>query len=198
MKEFILRARTAKTSPSVSINELPKEGKLDAVCQTISNALWISDDVRRDTVIHAVLEGPTNGPKTISFSGNAIRGLRHDERSIATYIIAALRKGAFLEKNEEMKVNAGIRIAKKSFERLVWEKSNDYKQIIALDQAGTEIRKFDLKKDFVAIMGSAEGLPPKTMKFLKDLNVKKVSLGPKVLFAAHCPIIIHNEIDRRG
>ncbi|MCX6815543.1 MAG: tRNA (pseudouridine(54)-N(1))-methyltransferase TrmY [Candidatus Aenigmarchaeota archaeon] len=198
MREFILRARKAKTNSDINMNELPKEGKMDAVCATIANALWISGAVRQDTVIHVVLEGPTNGPKTISFSGNGIRGLYHDERAMASYIAAALQRGAWLKLNEETKVRAGVRIAKKSFEKLVWEKSNEYKQIIVLDQNGTDIRKFDLKKDFVVIFGSAEGLPPKTEKFLKDLKAEKVSLGPKMLFAAHCPIIIHNEADRRG
>jgi tRNA (pseudouridine54-N1)-methyltransferase len=198
MKEFILRARKAKTNPDLKLNELPKEGKMDSVCATIANALWISGDVRKDTAIHAVLEGPSNGPKTISFFGNEIRGLRHDERSIAEYIAAALQKGVFLEKNEEANVRTGIMVAKKSFERLVWEKSKEYKQVIFLDQSGTDIRKFDLKNDFVAILGSAEGLPPKTEKFLKEIKAEKVSLGPKVLFAAHCPIIIHNELDRRS
>ncbi len=197
MKEFILRARRAKTS-SVDINNLPKEGKMDSVCAVISNALWISGDVRRDTVIHVVLEGPSNGPKTIRFVGNEIKGLRSDERSLATYIAAALQKGAYLNLNEETKVRTGINISKKSFERLVWEKKQEGKQTVLLDKNGKDVRNFKFEKDFVVIFGSAEGMPLKTEKFLKELKTEKVSLGPKMLFAAHCPIIIHNELDRRS
>ena len=196
MREFILRARKAKTNPGLNLNELPKEGKMDAVCAYVSNALWISGDVRRDTIIHAVLEGPGNGPKTITFAGSEIRGLRSDEISVAGYIAFALQKGAFLKLNEEMSVRAGIRVAKKSFERLLWEKSQKHKQIIFLDSHGKDIRNFKFEKDFLMIFGSAEGLSPKTLKILSEIKAERVSVGPKMLFAAHCPIIVHNELDR--
>ncbi len=191
-----MRARKAKTSPDINLNELPKQGKLDSVCATIANALWISGDVRRDTIIHVVLEGPANGPKAVSFFGNEIKGLRHDERSIASYISEALKKGAWLKLNEEAPVRSGITVAKKSFEKLIWEKKS--KKIFVLDRDGKDIRKMDFPEDFVIIFGSAEGLPPKVENFLKELKTEKTSLGPKMLFAAHCPVIVHNDLDRRN
>lgn len=198
MKEFILRARKAKTNASIDLDNLPKEGKIDSVCAAITNALWISGDVRRDTVIHVVMEGPDNAPKTVSFYGNEIRGLRHDERSIADYLKFALSKGAHLALNEEAHVRTGIKIAKKSFEKLVYEKSQQNLQIVFLDKSGKDVRGFSFQKDFVVIFGSPEGLSPKTETFLKSFDVNKISLGPNMLFAAQCPVIIHNEIDRRG
>ena len=198
MKEFILRARKARTNPDINMNSLPKEGKMDAVCAAVSNTLWVSGDIRRDTLIHAVLEGPDNGPKTITFTGNEIRGLRSDERSIASYVANALQKGAFLKLNERAVVRTGISVAKKSFERLLWEKSKEYKQIIFLDKGGRDIRNFHFDKNFLIIFGSAEGLPQKTLKMISEMNAERISLGPRMLFAAHCPIIVHNELDRRN
>ena len=196
MKEFIMRARRAKTSHNINFDQLPQQGKLDSVCAAITSALWISGDVRRDTIIHVVLEGPNNGPKTITFNGGEIRGLRHDERSMAEYIVLALQKGAALNLNEEAHVRTGITVAKKSFERLVWEKNG--KQIFVLDERGKDVRNVKFSNDCVIIFGSAEGLPPKTEKLLSDVKAEKISLGPKTLFAAQCPIIVHNEMDRRS
>lgn len=226
-----MRARKAYTKPDVNLNELPQQGKMDSVCATIANALWVSGDVRRDTVIHVVLEGPGNGPKTISFYGSEIRGLRHDERSVATYISDALKRGAWLKLNEEAKVRTGIKVAKKSFERLVWEickgrssscrnqrllktqKSSAFlelrrqesfafpggkgKSIFVLDKDGKDIREAEISGECVIIFGSAEGLPAKTEKLIRDIGAEKISLGPKMLFAAHCPVIVNNEMDRR-
>jgi tRNA (pseudouridine54-N1)-methyltransferase len=198
MKEFILRSRKASTNPGFPINELPRAGKMDAVCASISSALFVSGDVRRDTIFHAVLEGPSNGPKAISFFGNEIKGLHHDERSLAVHIQNALAKGAYLKLNEEVSVRPGVRVAKKSFERLLYErrmnKEGAPKQVIMLDPSGKDVREFRFEKDFVLVFGSAEGLPPKT---LKGASAEKVSLGPRPLFAAHCPVIVHNELDRR-
>ena len=197
MKEFILRARKAKTG-FIDMDNLPKEGKIDSVCAAITNTLWISGDVRKDAAIHVVMEGPDNGPKTVSFYGNEIRGLKHDEKSMADYLKFALSRGAHLRLNEEAHVRTGIKIAKKSFERLVYEKSQQNVQMIFLDREGKDIRGFKFQKDFVVIFGSPEGLSPKTEKFLASFDVSKVSLGPRTLFAAQCPIIVHNETDRRG
>ena len=191
-----MRARRAKTNATLDLNNLPREGKMDAVCAAIASAIWISEDVRRDTAIHVVMEGPNNPPKTVSFYGNGIKGLNSDERSIASYIQFAFSKSPFLELNEEMHVRPGITVAKKSFERLVYEKSQQYKQIILLDKSGKDVRGFHFDKNFVVVFGSPEGLPPKTEKFMNSLKADRISLGPKMLFAAHCPVIIHNEIDR--
>ena len=190
-----MRARKAYTNPGVDFTKLPQQGKLDSVCASIMNALWVSGDVRRDTIIHAVLEGPSNGPKTITFNGSEIRGLRHDERSIAGYIALALQKGAPLQLNESAHVRTGITVAKKSFERLLWEKKD--MQIIFLDSNGKDIRNVKFSKDCVIIFGSAEGLPPKTEKLLESMKAEKISLGHKTLFASQCPVIVHNEMDRR-
>jgi tRNA (pseudouridine54-N1)-methyltransferase len=197
MIEFIMRARHAATDPGFDINNLPKEGKLDSVCSAISNAIWVSGDVRSDSAIHAVLEGPHLGPKIISFFGNEIRGLRHDERSIATYIKAALQKGAYLNLNEKEKVRTGVYVAKKSFEQLLWEMSKNGTKIIVLDKQGVDIRTCDFPKNCAIVFGSPEGLAPKTIKFLSEIKAQRVCVSPKMLFAAHCPIIVHNEIDRK-
>ena len=196
MKKFILRARKAWTS-SVDINKLPQQGKLDSVCAAVTGALWFSGGVRNDTIIHVVLEGPNNGPKTITFNGAEIRGLRHDERSMADYISLALQKGAWLQLNEEAHVRTGITVSKKSFERLVWEICKDATNVFVLDGSGKDVRNVKFSKDCVIIFGSAEGLPPKTEALLSNIKAEKISLGPKTLFAAQCPVIVHNEMDRQ-
>ncbi len=70
MREFILRASKALTSPDFNLNDLPSSGgRMDLVCRCISSALWVSNDLRRDTKIFVVLEGPPNPPRTIIFDG---------------------------------------------------------------------------------------------------------------------------------
>ncbi|MFH1630927.1 MAG: hypothetical protein ABIA21_01755 [Candidatus Aenigmatarchaeota archaeon] len=198
-KIFVLRAQKAWTRPDgIDLSTLPKHGKLDMVCATISSALWISDDVRRDTVIHVVLECPPFGPKTISFFGNEIKGLRSDEVSIGSYIKDALTRGVDLKLGQEKHVRAGIKIAKKSYERLVWELSKEA-QVFVLDEQGKDVRKaFFNKGDIVFLIGSVEGLPSTEESRLRDMKAERIKLGPKALFASHCPILIHNELDRRG
>src|SRR3989338_8018091 len=121
MREFILLALKACTSPDFDINNLPKSGRLDLVCRTVSNALWIANDLRRDAVIHAELNGPRLPPKIISFYGETLKGVEPDERSIAFCIKNALRHGMRLGLNESIEVSPGITVAKKAFETLLKE-----------------------------------------------------------------------------
>lgn len=197
MREFILRARRASTHAAFDLNDLLHAGNMNVVASAVSNAIWISGGIRKDVVFHAVLEGPPSGPKTVSFFSNDIKGLGYDEHSIASYIQLAMQKSPFLELNEEMKVRKGINVAKKSFERLVWERSR-HNQVIVLDKSGSDIRNAELKKNILFVFGDNIGLPEKTGTFFKGIPHSKISLGLSMLFASHCPVLVHDELDRRG
>lgn len=198
MRIFIMRARKAVTKPEFDMERLPKEGKLDTVCAAIANSIWIANDMRRDAVFHAVLEGPPYGPKVVTFRGADMKGMWHDERSVAGYIKDALRRGRELRLNEETKVRIGVSVAKKSFERLVWEYVQKGMQLVVLDEKGADIRKFPFAKDSVVIFGDPVGLPGKVEQFMAQFKASKVSLGPRIVFSSHCPVLVNNELDRRS
>jgi tRNA (pseudouridine54-N1)-methyltransferase len=40
-------------------------------------------------------------------------------------------------------------------------------------------------------------MPPKTLQGLERLGAKKLSLGPRMLFASQCVVLIHHELDLR-
>lgn len=197
MREFILLALKARTSADFDLNNLPDAGRMDLVCRVVSNALFISNAIRQDTVVHVCMTGPKDPPKTISFIGAELKGFLFDERSIAAKIKEALNNGAGLKLNEEKKLGDGIKISKRSFESIIREKSSD-SRLIFLHSDGADIRKitFEPKKNVVFILGDFIGLPRNTERLLNRFNAQKIKLGPIMLFASHCPIIIHNELDR--
>lgn len=196
MKEFILRALKGKTTPDFSLDDLPGAGRMDLVCRCVSNALWISNDLRRDTIIHVVMDGPSLPPKIVSFNGLDLRGVSFDERDIARHIQEALKKGKLLEINQEMGVSPGIKVAKKSFEALVKEKSKT-SQLFYLHKKGADVRETELKGDVTFVFGDYIGMPRNTESLLDRLGAKKITLGPVTLFASHCIIVAHNELDRK-
>src|SRR5438093_9096216 len=116
MREFILRALTAKTSPDFNLNDLSGSGgRMDLVTRCVSNSLFVPDDLRRDTVFNVVLEGADSPPKIISFNGRTLKNLAPDERNIASHIKHALSVGLELKLGQQAKVSEGISISKKSF-----------------------------------------------------------------------------------
>ncbi|MEK6816242.1 MAG: tRNA (pseudouridine(54)-N(1))-methyltransferase TrmY [Nanoarchaeota archaeon] len=196
MREFILRALKGKTTPDFSLDDLPNAGRMDLVCRCVSNALWISNDLRRDTIIHVAMDGPSLPPKIVSFNGLDLKGVRFDERDIAKHIQEALKRGKPLEINEEADVSPGIKVAKKSFEALVKEKSKT-SQLFYLHKKGGDIREAELKGDVTFVFGDYIGMPRNTESLLDRLGAKKLTLGPVMLFASHCIIVAHNELDRK-
>lgn len=194
MKEFILRALKAKTS-SFDTNDLINAGRMDIVSDCIVSTLFISNNVRKDTNFHVILEGPSFPPKLISFFGNELKGFDYDQKSIAEIINQALKQSVNLKLNEELDLRNGIKVSKKSFEALVKEKSKT-SQLIYLNHKGQDIRNFKFQENTTFVFGDYIGMPKKTEKLLDRLDASKISLGPKMLFASHCIIIVHNELDR--
>ena len=193
MREFILRALKARTS-RFDISNLEDAGKMHIVCDCVVSSLFIANDIRRDTIFHAVLEGPSYPPKIISFYGNKLRNLNENQRHIATVINEVLIAGEKLKLNEEFLID-GIKITKKSFEALVKEKSKN-SQLIYLHNKGQDIRNFSFSKDVTFVFGDYIGMPRKTEKLLDRLGSKKVSVGPQMIFASQCITLANNELDR--
>ncbi|MCD6381503.1 MAG: tRNA (pseudouridine(54)-N(1))-methyltransferase TrmY, partial [Candidatus Aenigmarchaeota archaeon] len=164
----------------------------------VSSALFVSENLRRDTIIHVVLEGPSRPPRTVTFYGETLRKVAPDERNIASHIKIALEKGLNLKTDEEINVSPGIKISKKSWESLIKEKQNECK-LFYLHPKGERIDKIGLEKyDRVCfILGDHKGMPKKSEQLLKKLNVKTVSLGKVMYFASHSITIVHYEFDKR-
>jgi len=70
--------------------------------------------------------------------------------------------------------------------------------IFILDKRGEDIRKTEISKNCVFIVGDHEdkGLPQKEMRRLKQIAIP-VSIGPKTYFASQTIAIVNNELDRR-
>ena len=66
-----------------------------------------------------------------------------------------------------------------------------------LHPAGRDVRKVSFSDNVTFVLGDFIGLPRKTEGLLDSLGAERVSLGPVMLFASHCSIIVHNELDRK-
>ncbi|MBC8520699.1 MAG: tRNA (pseudouridine(54)-N(1))-methyltransferase TrmY [Methanomicrobia archaeon] len=188
MKQFILYASKAVTSPDFSLNDLPGSGgRMDLVARCICNALWISHDLRRDSCIHVVACGSPNPPVVISFYGDRLRDVSPDERNIAAWIKKALAK---------KRKNPGIIMRKLSFQQLVEELASDGNFFYILHEQGRDISEVKLKVDSVFVLGDHIGLPEKEEKFVAQFEHDKLSLGTTSYLASQCITVLHYELDK--
>ncbi|MDW7776289.1 MAG: tRNA (pseudouridine(54)-N(1))-methyltransferase TrmY [Methanosarcinales archaeon] len=91
MREFIVVGHRAVTDGQFSLNDLPgSAGRMDIMCRCVNSALFLSHDLRRDTVIYLVLLGVPGPSKIVKISGRDVRYLNPDERSSGSLIKKAL------------------------------------------------------------------------------------------------------------
>lgn len=190
MKQFILYTSKAVTSPDFSLDDLPGSGgRMDLVARCISNALWISHDLRRDSCIHVVACGSPNPPVVISFYGNRLRDVSPDERNIAAWIKKALAK---------KRKNPGINIRKLRFQQLVEELASAGNFFYILHEQGRDISEVKLNVDSVFVLGDHIGLPEKEEKFVARFEHDKISLGTTSYLASQCITVLHYELDKKS
>jgi len=196
MRTFILRARKSSTSPSFDLNDLPNAGNMQIAAACVINALWVSNNVRQDTEIHVVLEGPPTPPRTVTFVGKDIQGLPFDERGVAWLVQKALKKAFGIAKADVKQVSPGITVSSSSFESLV-KYHAEKGPVYYLHGKGKDIRETDFAENVTFVFGDYIGMPAKSESFLENAGAERLSIGPETLFASQCVTIVHNEMDRR-
>ncbi|MFP4385159.1 MAG: tRNA (pseudouridine(54)-N(1))-methyltransferase TrmY [Spirochaetia bacterium] len=197
MRVFILRARKGITAASGIHDQFGDPNHFEIILHTIASALFISKHLRSDTVLHIVLEGPPEPPKVLTFDPGILGYLGgFDEKSLAEAVGEALAVSKGISGSETRSSPRGIKIRRQSFEKLVRETGQELPLFI-LSKKGSDIRSTELPGSGCFILTDHIGMQKKTGSLLKRLGVKEISLGPRMLFAAHCVVLVHNELDRR-
>jgi tRNA (pseudouridine54-N1)-methyltransferase len=176
MREFLLKS-AGKTS-DFSLNDLPGAGRMDIVCRCATACLWLSDELRKDSVFHAILEGPPRPPRLLTFNPLKLKRFYPDERNIAAHIRLALQGN-----------HPGITVRGIGFLDFLEEQKHE-KQIILLDVNGNDIRECKFNDDVLFVLGDNRGITEK-------IEAEKVSVGKKLYLSSQVISIIQNELDRR-
>lgn len=188
MISFAIIGHLARTDGSFSLNDLPGSGgRMDVLCRCVNASLFLSHDLRRDVDCYLVLCGEPAGPKTVKFSGAAVRSLSPDERSPAALVKKVIDTPCGSEFREAAQ---GVFIRKGGLERLMQEIT-----FAVLDENGTDARKApDLPGAF--ILSDHLNFTENEEALLRDCP--RYSVGPKCLHADHTITVLHNELDRRA
>ena len=187
MTSFAIIGHLAHTDADFSLNDLPGSGgRMDILCRCVNTSLFLSHDLRRDAACYLVLCGGPSPPKTIRFSGDAVRSLSPDERSA----------GALIKKALDIPAGSKFRDAAPG----VSVRNGGLAQLMAehvfgvLDEKGTDIRTAGIIPDAFLLSDH--------LNFTKDEELQvqqcpRFSVGPECIHADHTITIVHNELDRR-
>jgi len=193
VRRFVVIGHRAMTSGDFKLDDLAGgTGRLDVLLRCINSAFFLSHNIRRDTEIHLILQGPPHPPKTVRLVGSELKYLNPDERSTA-----ALVRNALLQKVAgEERSSPGIYVSNRSY-RDVLSLVPKGEQIVYLREDGTDVREFQFEQDVTFVLGDDQDLTLEEEGLLLKYEPKIISLGPASYHADHCISIVNNDLDRR-
>ncbi|HJP52938.1 MAG: hypothetical protein QGH99_10150 [Pseudomonadales bacterium] len=198
MPEFIVRARKAPVDADRFLTAVGEDAHVEYLSQIIVNSLFISKGHRNDTTLTLVLEDSSDFSRAISLAGATLGSVEDvTEMGFLKLLADCLRAGASLKKEETKQLDNGIQIQAVSFEHLVRDRA-EQRSVYILDKKGQDIRSAEVSNDAVFLLTDHIPMPKKTFKSMQRQGVQKLSLGPVMLHASQCIVLIQNEIDRHS
>ena len=176
---FILLLKKANPDPSLNLNNLSGEGRLDLLCRVITSVFFLGgekDSFRKNSELIAYFQ--SYGKKVV-IKGNEVKGLNPDERSQAGML---------------KKVFSGQNINGIDFKPGKWtEIFNLFPNCSVLDFSGEELEK-KILKSYSFLLGDHIGLSKEERELFSQ--ERKVSLGNHVYLTSQCISIINYFLDR--
>jgi tRNA (pseudouridine54-N1)-methyltransferase len=198
MRQFVYFSSSAATSGNAlskySENEgnLMKAGRMDIAIHSFIQGVFLSHDFRKDVKFHFVFYGMPDPPKHIEIQIKEETEIsKKDVGNIIKKILYKYKNG------EKTQVLPGCFVEKKSFLGVIEDLIKEGNEIFILDKKGEDIRKANIPKNCVFVLGDHEGLPKKELKRLKRY-CKEVSVGNKIYFASQTVAVVNNELDYRN
>ena len=197
MRTFVLRARAAPTDSQALLASVGQDAHTEILAHTLMNAVFVAQAHRADVIVYLVLESTRDFSRTVRFDVNTMRDIGgFDERALLAKIARALDASRGMAKDETRDVESGIEVRTTSFERLVQGLAEDH-QLFLMDRKGTPIREQAFAGNPCFLLTDHIPMPKKSVPGLERLGAKKIALGPKMLFASQCVVLIHYELDQR-
>jgi len=195
MRAFVLRARSAPTDRAALLAAVGQDAHTEILAHTLMNAIFVAQSHRADVTVYLVLESTRDYSRTISFDSNELRDVGgFHERALLDKVARALDVSIGMGKDESRPVESGIQVRTCSFEKLVQELAENHR-LFVMDRKGTPIRSTRFDGNPCFLLTDHLPMPKKSFNSLERLGASRIALGPKMLFASQCVVLIHNELD---
>lgn len=196
MRTFVLRARAAATDSRTLLANVGGEAHSEILAHTLMNAIFVAQSHRQDVIVHLVLESTQDYSRTITLEAAQLRDIGgFHEQALLAKVVRALDASVGMGKEQMKAVESGISVRTLSFEKLVKELAEDGHQLYMMDPKGESIRELEFAEKPCFLLTDHIPMPKKSFNSLKRLGAEKISLGPTMLFASQCVVLINNELD---
>jgi tRNA (pseudouridine54-N1)-methyltransferase len=197
MRAFVIRARAAPVDSQQFLAAVGEAAHTEILAHALMNTIFVAQSHREDVIVYLVLESTKDFSRTVCFTSSELRHIGgFHEQNLINKIAKALTVSKGMDKEQTRLVDPGITVRTISFEKLVQELALDY-QLFMMNKKGTSIREQDFSGNPCFLLTDHIPMPKNSFNSLKRLGTQHISLGPTMLFASQCVVLIHNELDMR-
>ncbi|NCO70117.1 MULTISPECIES: tRNA (pseudouridine(54)-N(1))-methyltransferase TrmY [Shewanella] len=197
MRAFVVRARAAPVDSQQFLAGIGESAHTEILAHTLMNTIFVAQSHRDDVVVYLVLESTLDFSRTICFRSSELGHIGgFHEQNLTNKIAKALSASKGMTKEQLREVEPGITVRTVSFEKLIQELAEDY-QLYMLEKKGIPVRDVEFAANPCFLLTDHIPMPKKSFNSLKRLGTQHINLGPKMLFASQCVVLIHNELDMR-
>ncbi len=190
MRRFLVVGHGANTDGDFRLDDLPGTGgRMDIIAMSVSSALFLSHELRKEVEVWLVLMG--GAPHTLKIIGSEARYLFPDERNIAGMIRTNL-----LRHREGKRETPGIYVSDMDFREAVESASED-SEIFYLKEGGKDIRSANISGNSTFVLGDNKDLTPEEEEMVEKIGARKIGLGKKSLHTYQAIVVANYELDRR-
>lgn len=194
-RAFVVVGHTQPTTPDFTLNDLPGgAGRLDVLARCVTSAFCVSHGLRTDVEVFLAVRDRV----VIRFEGAHLKRLNPDERSTAALIkhaLAALRAG---QRAGWARSTPGVSARFGTLKSVLEELKARGFTLYVLDERGRDVRAAELDEPVAFVLSDHRNFTPDEEALLQALKLPKLSVGPVVLHADQCIVLVHNELDRRA
>ncbi|CAA9329008.1 MAG: protein of unknown function DUF358 [uncultured Lysobacter sp.] len=197
MRTFVLRARAAPTESTKLLASVGKDAHAEILAHTLMNAIFVAQSHRPDVIVYLVLESTADFSRTIRFDASAMQDIGgFNEQALLAKVARALDASRGMAKDETRPVESGVTVRTVSFERLVQQLAEDH-ELFVMDRKGTPIGGQAFEGNPCFLLTDHIPMPKNTFHTLDRLGATRITLGPTMLFASQCVVLIHHYLDQR-
>ena len=191
MRQFLIIGHDAPTTAEFTLDDLPGAGRLDALCQCVTDAVLLSHDIREDVRVRVVL----NDEYTLRFEGADLRRLNPDERSTAALFRTALEQREDAVGHMPVETSPGVHLSRRDTEAAIADASGT---VVQLHEDGEPAGKLMPPENPVFVLSDHQDFTERERALLADATDQRVRLGPNRLHGNQAITVAHNWLDTDG
>lgn len=193
MREFVVTAHDAPTTPGFSLDDLPGAGRVDVLCRAVSAAVFTSHGIREAVRVHLVVQDTD----TITVDTRSLRNARPDERSIAGLLNTALAASDDAIGHQPAAPAPGIELRHHGLEPTLTDRL-DTTPVFLLDESGTPITDVAVPGDAAFVLSDHDEFTAAERERLEAYADETVRFGPTTVHTDHAVTLAHHWLDTDG